>query len=99
MADWSRFASLEDIYILKIIDDKDTKATKNVIAGATRILHEYLQVKDGQFKTIEDIDTANIIDVSGTLRKFYAEFVYNEMILSPSIGGQSQYPYKKERTK
>jgi hypothetical protein len=29
-----------------------------VIAGATRILHEYLQVKDGQFKTIEDIDTA-----------------------------------------
>jgi hypothetical protein len=47
MADWSRFASLEDIDILKIIDDKDAKATKNVIAGAVRILHEYLQVKDG----------------------------------------------------
>jgi hypothetical protein len=33
-----------------------------VIAGAARILHEYLQVKDGQFKTIEDIDIANIIE-------------------------------------
>ena len=80
MAEGSRFASLADDDILKIIDDKDAKATKNVIAGAARILHEYLQVKDGQFKTIEDIDTANIIDVSGTLRKFYTEFVYNGMI-------------------
>jgi len=47
MAERSRFDSLEDNDILKIIDDKDTKATKNVIAGAARILHEYLQVKDG----------------------------------------------------
>jgi len=52
MAEGSIFASLEDDDILKIIDDKDTKATKNMIAGAARILHEYLQVKDGQFKTI-----------------------------------------------
>ena len=49
MAEGSRFASLKDNAILKIIDDKDVKATKNVIAGA------------------------NITDVSGTLRKFYAE--------------------------
>jgi hypothetical protein len=43
MEEGSRFASLEDDDILKIIDDKDTKATKNVITGAARILHEYLQ--------------------------------------------------------
>jgi hypothetical protein len=47
MAQRSRFASLEDDDILKIIDDKDAKATKNVIAGGALILHEYLQVKDG----------------------------------------------------
>jgi hypothetical protein len=64
MEEGSRFASLEDDDILKIIDDKDTKATKNVITGAARILHEYLQVKDGQFKTIEDRETAKIMSVS-----------------------------------
>jgi hypothetical protein len=32
MADGSRFAALEDDDILKIIDCKDAKATKNVIA-------------------------------------------------------------------
>ena len=47
MTERSRFASLEDDNILKIIDDKDAKATKNVIADAARLLHEYLQVKDG----------------------------------------------------
>jgi len=40
MAGGRRF---EDDDILKIIDDKDAKAAKNVIAGAARILHEYLQ--------------------------------------------------------
>jgi hypothetical protein len=30
-------------------------------------------VKDGQFKTIEDIDIANIIDVSGTLNIIVCE--------------------------
>ena len=97
MAEGSRFASLEDDDILKIIDDKDSKATKSVIAGATRILHAYLQVKDGQFKTIEDIDTANIIDVSGTLRKFYAEFVYNGMIIPPSNSGQLSISIQKRK--
>jgi len=43
---------------LNIIDDKDAVATKNVIASATRSLHEYLQVKDEQVKTLEDFDTA-----------------------------------------
>ena len=97
MGEGSRFASLEDDDILKIIDDKDSKATKSVIAGATRILHAYLQVKDGQFKTIEDIDTANIIDVSGTLRKFYAEFVYNGMIIPPSNRGQMSISIQKRK--
>ena len=36
MAERSRFASLEEDDILKIIDDKDMKATKNVTAGAAR---------------------------------------------------------------
>ena len=50
MPEGSRFALLEDDDILKIIDDKDAKTTKNVIAaGAARNLHEYLQVKDGKF--------------------------------------------------
>jgi hypothetical protein len=54
-------------------------------------------VKDGQFKTIEDIDTANIIDVSGTLRKFYAEFVYNGMIIPPSNSGQLSISIQKRK--
>ena len=58
MANGSRFAALEDDDILKIIDCKDAKATKNVIADVARILHEYLQVKDG-----------NITDVSGTFSR------------------------------
>ena len=57
MTEESRFVSLEYDDILKIIDDKEAVATKNVIAGATRILHEYLQVK-GQVKAMEDFDTA-----------------------------------------
>jgi hypothetical protein len=73
MAEGSRFASLEDNDMLKLIDDKDAKSTKNVIAGAASIFHEYLTVTNGQFKTIEDIEAANITDVSGTLRKCYAE--------------------------
>ena len=54
-----------------------------MIAGAARILHDYLQVNDGEFKTIEDC----------------FKFVYNGMIPSPSNRGKCQYPYKKERTK
>jgi len=54
----SRFVSLEDDDILKIIDDKDAKATKNVIAtGVARNLHEYLQVKDGQLKKFKKKST------------------------------------------
>ena len=56
MADGSRFAALEDDDILKIIDCKDAKAAKNVIADVARILHEYLQVKDGKFEIIEDLE-------------------------------------------
>jgi hypothetical protein len=41
---------------LKIIDCKDAKATKNMIADVARIFHEYLQVKDGKFKIIEDLE-------------------------------------------
>ena len=44
MAEGSRFALLEDDDILKIIDDKDAKATQNVIVDAAIIFHEYLQV-------------------------------------------------------
>jgi hypothetical protein len=36
MAEGSRFASLEDDDILKIIDDKDAKATKNVIINTKK---------------------------------------------------------------
>lgn len=67
MAEGSSFASLKDDAILKIIEDKNSKAIKNLIPGAARILHEYLHVKDGQFKTIEDLETENIKDASGTL--------------------------------
>jgi hypothetical protein len=35
-AEGSRFASLEDDDILKIIDDKDVKATKNVIINTKK---------------------------------------------------------------
>lgn len=70
MAEGSSFASLKDDAILKIIEDKNSKAIKNLIPGAARILHEYLHVKDGQFKTIEDLETENIKDASGTLRIF-----------------------------
>jgi hypothetical protein len=62
---------------------KSFESYQNVIEGAARIVHEYLQVKDGQFKVIADLETANITDVSETLRKFYAEIRKTDRVVCP----------------
>ena len=62
---------------------KSCESYQNVIEGAAIIVHEYLQVKDGQFKVIADLETANITDVSETLRKFYAEIGKTDRVVCP----------------
>ena len=91
MAEGSGFALHEDDDILKIIDEKDAKTKSD--RSAARIVHEYLQVKDEQFKIIKDIETANITDMLGTLRTIYAEIRKTDGKL------YAQYPYKNEQTK
>jgi hypothetical protein len=62
---------------------KSCESYQNVIEGGARIVHEYLQVKDGQFKVIADLETANITDVSETLRKFYTEIRKTDRVVCP----------------
>jgi len=69
----ARFASLEDCDLEDILSSKDAKATKQVIANSVRTMNEYLSAKNGQLKTIEDLDSADTPDVVAVLRKFYVE--------------------------
>ena len=69
----SRFASLNDEDLLRIIDERDSKNTKNVISASKRILNEYLKEKNGTFKSIDDLSEADVKDIVATLRKFYGE--------------------------
>ncbi|CAC5388253.1 unnamed protein product [Mytilus coruscus] len=73
MAETSRFASLEPEDLTKILNDRDSKNTKNVIGVAKRMIGDYLLEKDGSFKTIRDLDQACTEDVVKTLRQFYGE--------------------------
>ena len=56
-----------------ILSSKDAKATKQVIANSVRTMNEYLSAKNGQLKTIEDLDSADTPDVVAVLRKCYVE--------------------------
>jgi len=69
----ARFASLEDCDLEDILSSKDAKATKQVIANSVRTMNEYLSAKNGQLKTIEDLDSADTPDVVAVLRTFYVE--------------------------
>lgn len=64
MAETSRFASLEPEDLTKILNDRDSKNTKNVIGVAKRIIGDYL---------LENLDQACTEDVVKTLRQFYGE--------------------------
>ena len=67
------FASLEDCDLEDILSSKDAKATKQVIANPVRTTNEYLSAKNGQLKTIEDLDSADTPDVVAVLRKCYVK--------------------------
>lgn len=73
MSEGCRFTSLDEDHLIKINDEKDAKATKGVIAGAVQTLQEYLQVNNGQFKSLEFLETADMNGVTGILTKFYGE--------------------------
>lgn len=47
MSETSRFASLEPEDLAKILNDRDSKNTKNVIGVSKRIIGDYLHEKDG----------------------------------------------------
>ena len=72
-AEGGRFASLSDGDIEKILDDRDSKNTKNVIKVAVKALNDYLSEKSGEFSSVNDLDKADAGDLCSTLREFYGE--------------------------
>ena len=69
----SRIASLTDDDLNQLIDDRDSKNTKNVITVSRKALNDYLKEKDGILKFVDEMDSAQRADVVTTLRKFYGE--------------------------
>jgi hypothetical protein len=69
------FASLTDQDLDVIIDEKDSTNTKSVIRVSEKILNDYLKEKDGEIKSIDELDSADVsVDTLNTiLRKFYGE--------------------------
>ena len=70
----ARFALLTD-QDLDVIIDEDSKNTKSVICVPGKILNDYLKDKDGEIKSIDELDSADVsVDTWNTiLRKFYGE--------------------------
>lgn len=54
----SRFASLTDDDLNQLIDDRDSKNTKNVITVSRKALNDYLKEKDGILKSVDEMDSA-----------------------------------------
>jgi hypothetical protein len=54
----ARFASLTDQALDVIIDEKDSKNTKSVIRVSEKILNDYLKEKDGEIKSIDELDSS-----------------------------------------
>ena len=73
----ARFALLTDQDLDVIIDEKDSKNTKSVIRVSEKILNDYLKDKDGEIKSIDELDSADVsVDTWNTiLRKFYGKYV------------------------
>jgi len=65
-AEGGRFASLSDGDIEKILDDRDSKNTKNVIKVAVKALNDYLSEKSGEFSSVNDLDKADAGDLCST---------------------------------
>jgi len=63
-----RFASLDDDELTKLLDGKDSQNTKKVISVSRKVLHDYLHEKDGQFKSIADMDDAPVEEAVKTPR-------------------------------
>ena len=70
----ARFALLTD-QDLDVIIDEDSKNTKSVIRVSEKILNDCLKDKDGEIKSIDELDSADVsVDTWNTiLRKFYGE--------------------------
>ena len=68
-----RFASLDDDELTQLLDGKDSQNTKKVISFQRKVQNDYFHDKDGQFKSIADMDDAPVEEVVKTLRKFYGE--------------------------
>ena len=73
----ARFALLTDQDLDVIIDEKDSKNTKSVIRVSVKILNDYLKDKDGEIKSIDELNSADVsVDTWNTiLRKFYGKYV------------------------
>ena len=55
----ARFALLTD-QDLDVIIDEDSKNTKSVIRVSEKILNDYLKEKDGEIKSIDELDSADV---------------------------------------
>ena len=66
----SRFQSLDEEELDKIIDKKDCNCTKAVINSSVNILRQYCEAKGSSIKDIEDFAAQ---ELNGFLRTFYAE--------------------------
>jgi predicted Zn-dependent protease len=70
----ARFALLTD-QDLDVIIDENSKNTKSVIRVSEKILNDYLKDKDGEIKSIDELDSADVsVNTLNTiLRKLYGE--------------------------
>jgi hypothetical protein len=68
----ARFASLTDQDLDVIIDEKDSKNTKSVIRVSEKILNDYLKEKDGEIKSIDELDSADVsVDTLNTILRTF----------------------------
>jgi hypothetical protein len=68
----TRFASLSDSDLDKILEDRDSKNTKSVIKLAVKVLNDYLIEKNGEITSVDELDLSDTsVDiVVATLKRF-----------------------------
>ena len=67
-----RFASLTDDDLEQILQDKDVKSTKSVVRVVENIFTDYLNEKDGEFKSLEVLKQVEHEVLKSLLRNFMA---------------------------
>ena len=68
-----RFASLSDVDVEDILQDKDAKNTKSVIRSSTKILSDYLKEKNGDITSLDELNHIELDVLNSMLRRFYGE--------------------------